>query len=204
VVKQVALERRFSSADLAADHCERAMVLENSLECGDIAVCVKDSSKRVLTQNEHCRTACGDRVGKVCKVGCMELYAKDESQQWKDWGSHVYKNSKVHDNYYDVTLLCTAQRIITFLQPLKEKYAAALAYYREKGLTKRETEIIFLTIQGTSNSDIIENLSISKATLRTHLNNIYTKLRKLGDTLEFIPANRILSSVTPGEGQSNT
>ncbi len=202
MVKRVALEHCFSSADLVSEHCERAMILEKSLEGGNIAVCVKDSSKKVLTQNEYCRTACGDRVGEICGVGCMELYANDRDHQWKDWGSHVYKNSKVHGNFYDVTLLCTAQRIITFLQPLKEKYATALACYKEKGLTKREIEVIFLTIQGVSNSDICRRLAISKATLRTHLNNVYTKLRKLGDLLEFIPANRLIGGVVSGGGQS--
>jgi len=198
----VALKHHFSLVDTVSEHCERAMTLENSLEDGDISVCVKDSSKKVLTQNEYCRAACGDRVGKICEVGCMELYANDSDQQWKDWGSHVYKNSKVHGNFYDVTLLRTAQRIITFLQPLKEKYETALAYYKEKELTKREIEVIFLTIQGVSNSDICQRLSITKATLRTHLNNVYTKLRKLGDLLEFIPANRSIGSIVPSGGQS--
>ena len=204
MVKRVALEHRFSSAELVSEHCDRAMMLEKSLEGGNIAVCVKDSSKKVLTQNEYCHTACGDRVGEICDVGCMELYTNDCDQQWKDWGSHIYKNSKVHGNFYDVTLLCTAQRIITFLQPLKEKYETALACYKEKGLTKREIEVIFLTIQGVSNANICQRLSISKATLRTHLNNVYTKLRKLGDMPEFMPANRTIGSIVPsgGHGQS--
>lgn len=168
-------------------------VLEGSLEAGSIAVCVKDTRKRVLTQNRRCRRVCGNRLGKVCEVGCMALYSRDRRQQWKGWGSRVYQNSSVHGTFYDVTLLCTTDRIITFLQPLKERYETALTYYREKGLTRREMEVMALAIRGISNTDICERLAISKATLRTHLNNVYTKLREAGDAPEFIPPNRIAS-----------
>ena len=83
------------------------------------------------------------------------------------------------------------KNIITFLQPLKDKYEQALAYYQGKGLTRRETEVVSLTIRGVTNIDICQSLSISKATLRTHLNNIYRKLRELGEEPAFIPANRV-------------
>ncbi len=165
--------------------------LEASLQRSDIAVCVKDTAKKVLLQNERCRDVCGNKLGEVCTQGCMELYAEDKYQQWKDWGSRVYRNSFIHGGFYDVTLLCSSAHIITFLQPLKEKYDMALAYYREKGLTKREVEVISLTIQGISNSEICRRLSISKATLRTHLNRVYSKLRDLGEMAEFLPARRM-------------
>lgn len=155
-----------------------------------MAVCVKDRNKRVLSQNDYCRELCGERVGETCETGCMELYAGDRTQQWKDWGSRVYKNACMHGGFFDVTLLCSTENIITFLQPLKDCYEMALAYYREKGLTKRETEVISLTIRGISNSEICKALSISRATLRTHLNNVYRKFRDLGEEPAFIPANR--------------
>lgn len=168
-----------------------SLLLEQSLETGEIGVCVKDVQRKVLMQNERCRQICGEYRGRTCEQGCMELLAKDRSQQWKNWGTRVYKNSLINGSFNDITLLCSRERIITFLQPLKDKYEKALAYYREKGLTRRESEVIALTIQGNSNTDICENLSISRATLRTHLNNIYRKFRDLGETPEFIPANRI-------------
>jgi len=166
-------------------------LLEESLEAGNIAVCVKDVQKTILMQNERCRQICGDHLGGTCQQGCMELFARDRFQQWKNWGMRVYRNSLIYGSFNDVTLLCSRDRIITFLQPLKDKYEKALAYYREKGLTRRESEVITLTIQGSSNTDICECLSISRATLRTHLNNIYRKFRDLGEIPEFIPANRI-------------
>ncbi|MDT8388754.1 MAG: helix-turn-helix transcriptional regulator [Thiogranum sp.] len=166
-------------------------LLETSLQTGNIAVCVKDSSKKVLMQNDQCRSICGDSVGETCERGCMELYASDTLQQWPDWGSRVYRNSYMHGGFFDVTLLCSNDNIVTFLQPLSEKYEMALDYYRDKGLTRRETEVIALTIQGASNQDICEALSISRATLRTHLNNVYHKLRDRGDDPRFMPPARI-------------
>jgi DNA-binding CsgD family transcriptional regulator len=166
-------------------------LLEESLQASDIAVCVKNGNKEVIEQNELCRQICGECVGEICERGCMELYAEDNLLQWKDWGARVYKNSHIHGAFFDVTLLLSGKHIITFLQPLKDKYEQAIAYYQEKGLTRRETEVVSLTIRGDSNVDICQSLSISKATLRTHLNNIYRKLRDLGEEPAFIPANRI-------------
>jgi DNA-binding CsgD family transcriptional regulator len=166
-------------------------LLEESLRTGDIAICIKDAEKKVLQQNETCRLICGDKLAQVCEEGCMELYARDKNLQWKNWGSRVYKNSPLHGSLYDVTLLCSMDHIITFLQPLMEKYEMALAYFRDKGLTSRETEIISLTIKGITNTEICDHLVISRSTLRTHLNNIYRKLRESGELPEFIPANRI-------------
>jgi NarL family two-component system response regulator LiaR len=43
-------------------------------------------------------------------------------------------------------------------------------------LTKRETEVLKLVAMGQSNRDISEELTISEATVRTHVSNILTKL----------------------------
>lgn len=166
-------------------------MLEESLQASHIAVCVKNGDKEVLEQNDLCRQICGDSVGETCERGCMELFAEDDVLQWKDWGTRAYKNSHIHGAFFDVTLLLSGKHIITFLQPLKDKYEQALAYYKEKGLTRRETEVVSLTIRGDSNVDICQALSISKATLRTHLNNIYRKLRDLGEEPAFIPTKRV-------------
>ncbi len=168
-------------------------ILEQSLDASDVAVCVKDAEKRILSQNAYCRALCGERQGEICETGCMELYANDTGQQWKDWGSRVYKNSFLHGSFFDVTLLCSTRRIISFLQPLQNKYEVALAYFRAKGLTRREIEVVSLTIRGVSNSEICQSLSISRATLRTHLNNVYRKFRDLGEVPEFLPPNRTLA-----------
>ncbi len=167
------------------------MLLAEALAAADVGVCVKDSEQRVLMQNEACLRVCGRQQGSVCTEGCMALYAGDRAPQWKGWGPRVYRNSRIHGSFHDVTLLCSAERIITFLQPLRDRYAMALEYFRDKGLTRRETEVISLIVKGVRNSDICERLAISKATLRTHLNHIYGKFRERGEIPEFIPANRV-------------
>ncbi|MBK6604495.1 MAG: response regulator transcription factor [Leptospiraceae bacterium] len=43
-------------------------------------------------------------------------------------------------------------------------------------LTSRETQIIELVIQGARNKDICDLLYISENTVKTHLQNIYSKL----------------------------
>jgi DNA-binding CsgD family transcriptional regulator len=166
-------------------------LLAESLQAAGIAVCVKDTERRVLVQNNLCRYVCGDRSGRICDEGCMALYAAERGQQWRDWGPRVYRNSLIHDTFHDVTLLCSTRRIISFLQPLRDKYAMALEYFRDKGLTRREIDVMALTIQGVRNRDICDRLAISRSTLRTHLNNVYRKFRDLGELPEFIPANRL-------------
>jgi DNA-binding CsgD family transcriptional regulator len=167
-------------------------VLQQAFEAHDLGVCVKDSEGKVLQQNKVCLGICGDCVGKVCNVACMELYAKDKSRQWNNWGSHVYNNSYAHGDFYDITLLCNDVNMITFLQPLEEKYKKALTYYQKMELTKREMEIFSYIIKGASNSEICEQLSVSRATLKTHLNNVYKKVNDKGMELKYLPGNRLL------------
>lgn len=164
---------------------------DTAFTSSDLGVCVKDSSGKVLQQNKLCLDICGDYLSEVCNVACMELYAQDKSRQWSDWGSHVYKNSYVHDGYYDITLLCSNKRMITFLQPLEGKYKKALDYYKVLNLTKREAEILFYIIKGVSNSEICNNISISKATIKTHLNNVYKKANHMELELKYLPVNRL-------------
>ena len=166
-------------------------VLQQTFEGDSLGVCIKDSEGKVLQQNKLCLNICGDCLGKVCTVACMDLYAKDKSQQWQNWGSRVYNNSYAHNGYYDITMLCSEKNLITFLQPLKDKYKAALNYYKNLDLTKRETEIIGYIIQGASNSEICKKLSVSKATLKTHLNNTYKKISDKGVKLKYIPHKRL-------------
>lgn len=159
----------------------------------DLGVCVKDSEGRVLQQNKLCLEICGDCLDKVCNVACMELYEKDKSRQWNNWGSHVYKNSFAHNDFYDITLLCSDTHMITFLQPLKEKYEKAIAYYEALKLTKREMEILSYIIKGASNSEICEKISVSRATIKTHLNNVYKKASDINLELKYLPKNRLAS-----------
>ena len=166
-------------------------IVEQVFQSSQFAVCIKDTDGKVLTQNNPCTKICGSYADKVCDVGCMALYAEDKSQQWQNWGSRVYHNSFVHNAYYDITMLCSDEYLITVLQPLKAKYEMALSYYKDKNLSKRELEIIALLVQGLSNQVICQRLFIAKATLKTHLNNIYRKIHSLGDKPKYLPQRRV-------------
>jgi len=157
----------------------------------DFSVCVKNRNKKVLMQNKPCLDVCGDKIGSRCNDGCMELFNNDKKKQWKEQGSCVYKNILMNNDYFDVHLLCGNENIITFLMPLKKQQSDAFLFYKDKGLTRRESEIISFVIQGYSNRYITKQLTISMATLKSHLNNIYRKLREKGVLPEYIPANRV-------------
>jgi DNA-binding CsgD family transcriptional regulator len=166
-------------------------MLEQSFAGSSIAVCVKDQEKRVLLQNDLCRSICGNLQDEICEKGCMALHANDLTTQWGNRGCSVYRNSNIHGSPCDVALICSTDRIVTFLQPLDDVYDKALAHYLDFGLTRRETEVVGLVIRGKTNPEICQHLSISKATLRTHLNKLYGKLRDKGESVErFLPASR--------------
>lgn len=66
-----------------------------------------------------------------------------------------------------------------------EATAALINAARQKSdvgsdLTKREREVLMLLVHGKSNSEISTQLSISLATVKYHLTNIYTKLGAKG------------------------
>jgi len=171
------------------------MVLKNSVidECMErdgVVVCVKDRKTKVLQQNDACHKLCGDLLGKECHIACMELYEKDDSQQWEKWGSRTYRNCPVQDQFFDITVISTSEHITTFAQPLNDKLESAMEYYRNSGLTKRELEVIELAIVGMSNQEISEKLFISTATLRSHLKNIYNRVKEVRGSVEYLPFER--------------
>ncbi|MCH7742510.1 MAG: helix-turn-helix transcriptional regulator [Proteobacteria bacterium] len=165
-------------------------IVANALKESGIGICIKDSSGRVLVQNEICIETCGKQVGCVCSKGCMQRYSDDKSAQWQKWGTRLYRNLRRRGDFFDIALICTEHRLITLLQPLKEKQKKAIEYYRAIGLSKRELEVISHVIEGQTNRDIREALSISNSTLRTHLRHIYLKVRDLGGVPQYLPAQR--------------
>ncbi|MCW8931197.1 MAG: LuxR C-terminal-related transcriptional regulator [Gammaproteobacteria bacterium] len=162
-------------------------ILETSLTDSNIGFCIKNKKKKVVYQNDICTSICGALKNKTCVIGCMELYEKDQSQQWKENGSCVYKNTYVHKQFFDITVLVSDDQLITFLQPLKVNHQQAMAFYEDKGLSEKELNVITHVIQNHSNESICKLLCISKPTLKTHLNNIYRKVREHGEEPKYIP-----------------
>lgn len=144
-----------------------------------LGLCVKDQEKRVLFQNENSVNTCGAMVGQVCMKTCMQLYHQVEECSALSEGMKLIKGTEVEGHKVDALIVNDGERITTFLYPLdddQDKFKKQEAFFKEKGLTKSELKIMQMVTQGLTNAVIAEKLFISKATLKTHLNNIYKKL----------------------------
>ncbi|OFZ18745.1 MAG: hypothetical protein A2X94_06065 [Bdellovibrionales bacterium GWB1_55_8] len=141
-----------------------------------MGLCVKNSDKKVLFQNEVCKGICGNQNSQTCEIGCMSLYISDKSCPARSEGVQVFTDQLMHDRYMDVVVLNNARELVTILYPVETKHQRELQFLQDKGLSKRETEIAEMVVRGMTNSDIVKKLAISKATLKTHLNNVYKKL----------------------------
>jgi len=164
--------------------------LDSTFENQNIAFCIKNKARKISYQNTLCINICGSRQNKVCNIGCMELYCNDKTQQWQEYGCYVYKNTMVNKQFFDITVLASDDRLITFLQPLNLYHQQAMDFYKDKGLSKKEYEVITYVIQNQSNEEICQILQISKATLKTHLNKIYHKVRDCGLEPKYLPYKR--------------
>lgn len=144
-----------------------------------LGLCVKDQEKRVLFQNENSISTCGNMTGQVCDKTCMKLYKTIEECSAISEGMKLFKATDIEGHKVDALIVNDGDKITTMLYPLdesEEKFQKQEAYFREKGLTKSEIRIMQMVLQGMTNANIAEKLFISKATLKTHLNNIYKKL----------------------------
>lgn len=142
------------------------------MEESKLGTCVKNSEKEVLFQNEICLNSCGDMMGQVCTKGCMSSYAPIP-------GMTLIKNSEVDNGLVDAVVVNDGKTLTTLIYPhskseeeIRKERAKLLSF----GLSKSEITIFLLVMMGKRNSQIQKELFISKATLKTHLNNIYKKL----------------------------
>ncbi|QDK38030.1 helix-turn-helix transcriptional regulator [Bdellovibrio sp. NC01] len=144
-----------------------------------LGVCIKDQNKTVLFQNGASLKMCGNLTGQVCGKACMKLYHQVEECSAISQGMKLFKNTDLDGSKVDAMIVNDGNNITTFLYPLDEnqdKYQKQEEYFVEKGLTKSEIRIMQMVLQGMTNAEIAEKLFISKATLKTHLNNAYKKL----------------------------
>ena len=144
-----------------------------------IGICVKDASRTILNQNDLSQTVCGPMMGEVCSKGCMRFYQQLDECASLAQGMVQYKNTDIESTKVDAVVVNDGEFITTFFYPLQEDALSAQKreeYFREKGLTKSEMRVIELILQGRTNAQIAEQLYISKATLKTHINNVYKKL----------------------------
>ena len=51
------------------------------------------------------------------------------------------------------------------------------AYLQEKGLSKRESEVVILVVQGLTNKQVADQLCVAEKTVKFHLTNVYKRMR---------------------------
>jgi len=141
-----------------------------------MGLCIKDTHRKVLYQNEVCKEHCGNMEGSPCNKGCMCCYVSNEKNPSRNEGVQLYTDRKCKDQFLDMVIVNDGERLITMLYNVSKKHERELEYFTDKGLSKRELQVVRMVVQGQTNSEIVKALKISKATLKTHLNNIYKKL----------------------------
>jgi ATP/maltotriose-dependent transcriptional regulator MalT len=141
-----------------------------------MGLCVKDGTGVVLHQNKHCLQSCGNQISKICSTGCMKLRSVSGSCAAFNEGVQLFRSEELGGEYYDLVLIDNGSSLTTLLYPLDKKYRKEIEFLSQFHLSPRELEIVSYLIRFEKNSDIAKELKISKATLKTHLNNIYRKL----------------------------
>lgn len=144
-----------------------------------LGLCVRDKDQTVVFQNENSIKTCGNSVGQVCNKACMNLYKQIEECSAISEGMKLFKAVQIQGHKVDALIVNDGHQVTTMMYPLdesEEKFKRQELYFKERGLTKSEIRIMQMVLQGMTNASIAEGLFISKATLKTHLNNIYKKL----------------------------
>lgn len=147
---------------------------------GQLGLCVKMLNREVISQDELCQKLCGNMIGKICDKGCMKNYFSFEaSENILNEGMTLVKNSVVDESIIDAVIINNGKTLTTMIYSLEEKMKGIDQTQEQLkifGFTKSEITIFTMVMQGSKNSQICQALFISKATLKTHLNNIYKKL----------------------------
>lgn len=148
--------------------------LEKALKGSSAGICLLDSDGRVRYQNIPSLRHCGSYKDSVCPQRC--LLSKDNSLSQRSEGLHFYPNHKIGNQYYDMAFLDSWHTRVIVLYPLRRRHEKQLHQFITYGLSRREMDVVQLGLKGQTNEEISKNLGISKATLKTHLNNIYKKI----------------------------
>ena len=142
-----------------------------------LGVCVKSSDGKVFFQNSRCIEKCGVKTGEICQGPCVEKYRKVcGGRKLASEGFFHFPKLSLEQGLADAVVVNDGAQLLTLLYPLEDKNFEKMQCYRQKNLTKRELEIASLLLEGFTNSEIAPKLFISKAAVKTHINNIYKKI----------------------------
>lgn len=51
------------------------------------------------------------------------------------------------------------------------------AYLQQRGLSKRESEVVILVVQGLTNKQVADRLCVAEKTVKFHLTNVYKRMK---------------------------
>ncbi|MCC7441020.1 MAG: helix-turn-helix transcriptional regulator [Bdellovibrionales bacterium] len=154
---------------------------------GRVGTCIKKNVRvnstgkveaQVVHQNSSCKAICGEREFTFCSDGCMASLRPGITGPLPENAIHVIQGVTMGNTTLDAALISDTSdgSLVTFLCPTLEQQAALKERLLALGLSARETEVALAVMAGNSRAEIASRLSISKATLKTHLNNLYRKL----------------------------
>ena len=140
------------------------------------SLCLIRSNNVVAYQNSACKKLCGTHSGTLCPQSCVCSCEKVQGRPLEDNGVQLFKNMRLGREFFDIFIYSALPFRLVLFYPLKQKFEKWLGRFKDHDLSRRELEIAGLRLQGLNNSAISQRLGISKATLKTHLNNIYKKM----------------------------
>lgn len=160
-------ERDTGGAIITADKKSQLAVGE------DVGVCVRDKDNIVVHQNAKCRAYCGHMHGRVCETGCQ---AKSTPAEVRDKKYLEIKDVFPTDETVNALLFNEQDTQVTLLFDMTPFVGGILKQLEPCGLTGTETDVTRLVLSGHRNQEIAKRLGIGRATVKTHLNNIYKKI----------------------------
>jgi len=152
---------------------------ERWTEKENVGLCLWAKNGTIFFQNQACQATCGERTGTVCNIGCRAMMKPSHlspSNEEATPPTQLFTNRLVQDGLYDVVVMPGDGLSLTMLKPRRASVELIQKAMKSGGLTLREAQVSLLAIQGLTNSQICDRLTISRATLKTHLNRAYRKL----------------------------
>ena len=71
--------------------------------------------------------------------------------------------------------MLTNERDVLFSSPIVVKQMKT--YLQERGLSKREAEVVMLVVQGLTNKQVADRLCVAEKTVKFHLTNVYKRMK---------------------------
>jgi NarL family two-component system response regulator LiaR len=89
---------------------------------------------------------------------------------------YIWKGTKGTELVRDLHRICRGEVVVATSSVNRRRTADAPWPGRERGLSRRESEILALLVQGLSNRQIADALYLSSETVKTHVRGLYRKL----------------------------